>query len=189
MRSTWLLVLALVLLAPAAWGQSAQQASAVARLQQNWSQYESAQARLAELEAAYSRGMTSRDLIGAPRESLVSEIADTKQEIASAREAHDGLFEDARRSGASWSVLDRYEELPAPPASPRPALEESPDDLTASSRNLDEVDDAESQDPDALEGDSENLDDAPEDDGENLDDVDDASSEDSDDLRATSRDP
>jgi hypothetical protein len=86
-------------------------------------------------------------------------------------------------------VLDRYEALPAPPAAPRPTLEDSPDDVTVDSENLDALGDAASEDSDDLEDQAEDVDDAPGSDGENVDAVDGAESEDSDDLRATSRDP
>lgn len=123
---------------------------AVQRLDENWASVQSAQARLAALEAAYSRGMTSRDLVGEPREKLVQAIAAAKREIAAARAAHGELFEAARRSGVPWSVLDRYEALPAPPAAPRPAPEGSPDDVTVDSENVDTPDDAASEDSDDL---------------------------------------
>ena len=189
MRSLCILVLASLLFVPAAWGQDAEQDAAAARLEENWTSYQNALARLAELEAVYTRGMTSRDLVGEPREKVVAGIAKAKQEIATSREAHAELFEAARRAGVPWNVLDRYEELPAPPASPRPTSEWSPDDITVGSENVDALSDAASEDSDALEGESENADDAPEDEGENLDAIDDGESEDSDDMRATSRDP
>jgi len=163
MRAISSFVVASLLFVPAASAQDAEQGAAVARLEENWTSYQNAQARLADLEAVYSRGMTSRDLVGEPREKVVAGIAKAKQEIAAAREAHGELFEAARRAGVPWSVLDRYEELPAPPAAPRPTTEDSPDDITVG---------------------SENVDDAPEDEGENLDAADDGESEDSDDLRA-----
>jgi hypothetical protein len=128
----------------------AAQEQAIARLDQNQASYQSAQAKLAELEAAYTRGMTSHDLVGEPREEVVQGIAEAKRQLATAREAHPELFEAARSSGVPWSVLDRYEELPAPPAAPQPTLEDEPDDITAGSENVDAVDHAESKDPDDL---------------------------------------
>lgn len=173
--------------APAS-GDDAAQEQAVARLEQNRASYQNAQAQLAELEAAYTRGMTSRDLSGEPRAKVVQGIAEAKQQIAAARGAHSELFEQARASGVPWNVLDRYEELPTPPAAPRPTLEDDPDDITVGSENVDNVEDASSEDSDALEGDAENVDAAPATEGENLDAVDGAESKDPDDLRATSRD-
>jgi hypothetical protein len=167
----------------------AEQDAAKASLEQNWNRYREAQSRLAKLEARYSRGMTSHSLLGPNREQVVSGIAEAKQEIASARDAHEELFEAARRSGVPWSELDRYEQLPAPPAARKPVIEADPDDLTAPSENLDDVEEAYSEDSDDLEGDSENVDDASGYEGESLDDADHAESEDSDDMRATSRDP
>ena len=121
------------------------QEQAVARLEQNRASCQSAQAKLAELEAVYTRGMTSRDLAGEPRAKVVQGIAEAKRQIAAAQGAHAELFEAARTSGVSWSVLDRYEELPAPPAVPRPTPEDDPavagaqskdpDDLRATSRD------------------------------------------------------
>ena len=166
-----------------------EQEQALAQLEQNRASYQSAQLRLAELEAAYSRGMTSRDLSGAPRVRVVQGIAEAKRQIATAREAHPALFEAARASGVSWSILDRYEELPAPPAAPSPTLEDDPDDITVGSENLDEVEDASSEDSDDLEGAAENVDVESDGESEELDAVDGAESEDSDDMRATSRDP
>jgi hypothetical protein len=165
------------------------QEQAIAQLEQNRASYQSAQLRLAELEAVYSRGMTSRDLSGEPRARVVKGIAEAKRQIAAAREAHPALFEAARVSGVSWSILDRYESLPAPPAAPRPTLEDDPDDITVGSENLDEVDDASSEDSDDLEGAAENVDVESDGESEELDAVDGAESEDSDDMRATSRDP
>jgi hypothetical protein len=174
--------------APAAADDAAQE-QALARLEQNRASYQSAQAQLAELEAVYSRGMTSRDLSGEPRAKVVQGIAEAKRQIAVARGAHSELFEQARASGVSWSVLDRYEKLPAPPAAPRPTLEDDPDDITVGSENVDDAEDASSEDSDALEGDAENVDAVSDGEAEDLDSVDSAESEDSDDLRATSRDP
>jgi len=174
--------------APASADDAAQE-QAVAQLEQNLTSYQSAQAQLAELEAVYTRGMTSHDLVGEPRERVVQGIAKAKRQVAAARAAHPELFEAARASGVSWSVLDRYEELPAPPAAPRPTLEDDPDDITVGSENVDDVEESDSEDSDALEGDAENVDTATGADGENLDAVDGAESKDPDDLRATSRDP
>jgi hypothetical protein len=174
--------------APASADDAAQE-QAVAQLEQNLASYQSAQAQLAELEAAYTRGMTSHDLVGEPRAEVVQGIAKAKRQIAAARAAHPELFEAARASGVSWSVLDRYEELPAPPAAPRPTLEDDPDDITVGSENVDDVEEADSEDSDALEGDAENVDATTGADGENLDAADGAESKDPDDLRATSRDP
>ncbi|MGH7287411.1 MAG: hypothetical protein ACREI8_05265 [Myxococcota bacterium] len=185
----WLGVAALGIASSTSAEDDAAQQQAALRLEENWASVQSAQARLAALEAAYSRGMTSRDLVGEPREKLVQGIAAAKREIATARAAHDELFEAARRSGVPWSVLDRYEALPAPPAAPRPTLEDSPDDITVDSENLDALGDAASEESDDLEGEAEDVDEAPDSDGENLDAVDGAESEDSDDQRATSRDP
>jgi hypothetical protein len=185
----WMGVAALVVASSASAEDDAAQEQAALRLEENWASVQSAQARLVALEAAYSRGMTSRDLVGEPREKVVQGIAAAKREIAAARAAHGELFEAARRSGVPWSVLDRYEALPAPPAAPRPTLEDSPDDVTLDSENLDALGDAASEDSDDLEGQAEDVDDAPDSDGENVDAVDGAESEDSDDLRATSRDP
>jgi hypothetical protein len=137
--------------APSSADDAAQaQEQAVARLEQNRASYQSAQAKLAELEAAYTRGMTSRTLSGEPRAKLVQEIAEAKQRISAARGAHPELFEAARTSGVSWSVLDRYEELPAPRAARHPTLEDDPDDITVGSEDVDDIEGAESRDPDDL---------------------------------------
>jgi hypothetical protein len=178
-----------LLAAATASADDALQSEALAQLEQNRASYQSAQLRLAELEAEYSRGMTSRDLAGEPRARVVQGIADAKRQIAAARKAHPALFEAARTSGVSWSVLDRYEELPAPPAAPSPTLEDDPDDITVGSENLDEVEDASAEDSDDLEGAAENVDLESDGESEELDAVDGAESEDSDDMRATSRDP
>ena len=175
--------------AASASADDAAQEQAVAQLEQNLTSYQSAQAQLAELEAVYTRGMTSHDLVGEPRERVVQGIAKAKRQVAAARAAHPELFEAARASGVSWSVLDRYEELPAPPAAPRPTLEDDPDDITVGGENVDGVEDAGSEDSDALEGEAENVDVESEAEGEDFDAVDRAESKDSDDLRATSRDP
>ena len=177
--------------APASADDAAQvqaQEQAVAQLEQNRVSYQSAQAQLAELEAVYTRGMTSHDLVGEPRENVVRGIAKAKRQVLAAREAHSELFEAARTSGVPWNVLDRYEELPAPPAAPRPTLEDDSDDITVGSENVDNAEDASSEDSDALEADAENVDAAPNADAEDPDAVDGAQSEDPDDLRATSRD-
>ena len=175
--------------APASADDDAAQAAqeqAVARLEQNLASYQSAQAQLAELEAVYTRGMTSHDLVGEPREQVVQGIAKAKRQAAAARAAHSELFEAARASGVPWSILDRFEELPAPPAAPQPTLEDDSDDSTVGSENADDVEDAGSEDSDALEGAGENVDAAPSTEGEEPDAVE---SYDPDDLRATSREP
>jgi hypothetical protein len=189
MRTFCLLALGCLLLASPVWAGDAEPDAAKARLEENWNHYQEAQSRLASLEARYSRGMTSNNLVGPSREQVVSGIAQAKREIASARDAHDELFEAARRSGVPWSELDRYEQLPAPPAARQPAIEANPDDLTVGSQNLDDVEEAYSEDSDELEGDAENVDDVSGYESEDLDDADQAESEDSDDMRATSRDP
>ena len=166
-----------------------EQEQAVAKLDENRASYQSAQAHLAELEAEYTRGMNSHDLVGEPREKVVQGIAEAKRQLDAAREAHDGLLEAARASGVPWNVLDRYEELPAPPAAPEPAAEDQPDDVTTGSENADAVEDAGTEDSDALEGDAENVDAAPDSGGESPDAVSGAQSKDPDDMRATSRDP
>jgi len=162
---------------------------AVARLEQNRESCRTAEAKLAELEAAYTRGMTSHDLEGEPREVVVMGIAEAKRQVEAAREAQPELFKAARASGVPWSVLDRYQELPAPPAAQQPTLEDNPNDSTTDGENVDAVDDARAGDSDAQEGAVENVDVAPDSDGENPDAVTGAEGQDSDDLRATSGDP
>ena len=174
--------------APASADEAAQE-QALSQLEQNRADYQSAQARLAELEAAYTRGMTSRDLSGEPREQGVQGIAEAKHQLAAARAAHPALFEQARASGVPWNTLDRYEELPGPPATPRATVEDDPDDITVGSENVDDVEQADSEDSDDLEGEAESVDAESESEGEALDAVDVGESEDSDDMRATSRDP
>jgi len=98
--------------------EDAEQQAAIARLEQNRASYEKAQEQLAKLEAEYTRGRTQRKLAGEPRREVVQGIAKAKQELEAARAEHAELFEAARKTGVSWKALERYENLPAPPAAP-----------------------------------------------------------------------
>lgn len=183
------LLAALLAVAAAAQEEEADPAQALAQLEENYTSYERAQQRLADMLAQYARGQNSHYLIGDNRVRVVDGIADAKRELAAAEAAHEELFEAARRAGVPWSELDRYEELPAPPASPGPKIEDDPDDITVDSENVDDVGLEEAEDSDAMEEDSENVDAESDGESKNVDADDDGESEDSDDLRATSRDP
>ena len=178
MRTLLALGLACLLCLAAAAAPDPEQDAALAQLVANVERCQRAQARLAELEAVYTRGMTAHKLVGEPREEVVEGIARARHEVAEAREEHDELFEAARKSGVPWSVLDRYEQLPAPPAAAAPVGE-----------NADAAADGRAEDSDAMAGKAENVDAAPSDEGESPDQADGARSGDSDDLRATSRSP
>ncbi len=144
------------------------------RLQQNTQRANDARARLVELEAEYSRGITERNLVGDRRVAVVNGIASAKADLATARAAHPMLLAQARQAGVAQTVLDSYP-LPPPiaPANPGDAALDAVDSGssenldaadtgssagleavdTGASRDLDAVDDGESASPDPIEQD------------------------------------
>jgi len=141
------------------------------RLQQNAERANDARARLLDLEAQYSRGITERNLVGDRRVAVVNGIASAKAELAAARAAHPMLIAQARQAGVAQTVLDSYP-LPPPIVPPNPGEADldaadsgasegldaadtgSSEGLDAAdsgaSRDLDSVDDGASESPDAV---------------------------------------